>query len=557
MNFKEVVPARVLLPEKSKTQSLNFDEHVELRDLLDQTQFPVKISVAICNEYDEKYKTNIQGKLERYPRELLRRLTPLLNSKRDLIEKATNSDFTDPIGTRNFCRSLGVINNYLCIFDFKLADFPDRQSTDPLDKEIISFVTFGENIIHASLEKMESAIEKNIDCHDAEDIFRIVKMLLRFTTKDETKKDCFDFMQRNVERAFRNIVISFGKKTFFDSIFATGILDTFIKKGSKSQIDSAKEVTIKMLKDDDPAINFAAITEIVGYWMDNPETPLIKEIAREGFNVDIEKEALPDPKSIVHWRIITSTVPELFFKNLYSIQSLEKERGGIAQVLYREFGIIHFADYPREMLIDQYDDYIELQENSELKNNLPYGVVINPQDDLYGTFVDEKEVYEKLYDQVKGKAKIKIYEIDGERELVKVFVKSRQNYGQISLAIIGAHGVNKRLEFGYGKNGSINSKHLDSKITESIGQAFVGKPIIILNSCRGGRLGQKISERCNAIVLSPNQDIARINKLAVEFQPNGKVKTIDLNYEGLKRKNIIEPNVFVSGKKLDAIPILL
>jgi len=186
------------------------------------------------------------------------------------------------------------------------------------------------------------------------------------------------------------------------------------------------------------------------------------------------------------------------FKNIYAMKRLEGERPGVVKELLVRFGIKEFGRYPKEALISQYD---------ERDSNLPYGAIAVTNCDYNISFDMDERVYQKIFDQTKGRIAMRFTEFASRRELYLQLSKLNREYGDLhkmEYLILGAHGSS--YGFGAGKGGDVEMKTLDGAQVIEMKDFFIENPNIILFSCSTGAeggFGQKASEVYGARVVAP------------------------------------------------------
>jgi len=240
----------------------------------------------------------------------------------------------------------------------------------------------------------------------------------------------------------------------------------------------------------------------------NATTSLIKEAGWEKI-IEMLKKYQFDRETIE--RIISkwqfgggsdNFMPEAFAKNMEALQSIEKERPGIAKFLISKFGLYNFGRYPESLLIKQYDEY----ENQEL----PYGVVVFAEDDHNGFLFENKENLEEMAAGLEGKYLIRIMEANSKRYLLRLITRLRLKYGQdhkISFAVIGSHGNSSLITLG-----NVNEHGREIFIRDVIRyggrkyQLFEDNANLALITCQTGEkggIGNEISKAINVKTVAP------------------------------------------------------
>lgn len=225
---------------------------------------------------------------------------------------------------------------------------------------------------------------------------------------------------------------------------------------------------------------------------------------------------------INEWRSSTESkdMHNAIARNFMSVLELESQRPGITSTLNKEFGISCFGRYPQDLLIAQYDD--------KHKKEMPYGVIINTKADYNGAFYCNSETYAKLFSQLNGRYRIRVFEVNSLLEIVHALNRSRHKYGKTSFAIVGAHGSENRIQFGTKfllKKSYLHTEDLKRKGANALQLAFVENPAIILVSCSTGALGGIGEEMSNlgATVIAPPTPTS-LRDIEVQYDEQGHPK---------------------------------
>lgn len=196
-------------------------------------------------------------------------------------------------------------------------------------------------------------------------------------------------------------------------------------------------------------------------------------------------------------------MPEAFLKNIRTIEIVEKERPGISKFLISKFGIYNFGRYSTELLIKNYDEY----ENQEL----PYGVVMFAEDDHNGAYFEYKEELDDLAKSLNGKYILRIAEVGGKQDLLRLLVRLRLKYGEkhkISFGVLGAHGNMDVITLGNVSN--TGDRDIRRSNIKQYGnrryKLFEDNGTLVLLSCESGKkgaIGEDISEAINTKTIAP------------------------------------------------------
>jgi len=231
-------------------------------------------------------------------------------------------------------------------------------------------------------------------------------------------------------------------------------------------------------------------------------------------------------------------------ENLPRAIEIESLRPGIIRTLSQEFGIVHFGRYPKDLLVNQFDE-----KDDQIK---PYGVIVFPKSDWNGAFFQDSHIFRKLGSQLKDKFNIRIIEVENKFDVVRGLVNFKRRYPahKISFAIIGGHGTKYTINFGKEK---IDGRHrlepidLVGERARGVSEFFEPNPSIVLISCSTGAeggIGQQLSRLMGARVVAPEipTGISSINSM---FDSEGKISfNVEYAIEDAKRS-------FLAGQKED------
>jgi hypothetical protein len=541
MPTKELLSVRRSIHQK---QALKGQEHNKLMLLCKDSVCSIKLP----SNHDSPANT-LESTI---PTEWLKKITPRLISNKKLLEKATDGDTIETLPLR-------IIEYYFDFFNNNPNYLPRNNPDSILNRQIADFLIFGEEFIHKRLDKLGKFIlEENNPSPSTtiiHDSFRAVSSIAHLTDNVSIKKDAVNFILNNFKNIVNNKIVNLTQDNLDEIHHFLNIvrfLEEIIELGNDSQLNTAKNILIDMLMSKSDEVAMTALSELNKYSRIDRKQEIANEIFSAAFNPNPDKINL-DCSSIQFQNLKFETEPDVLLKNIRSIYQLENERPGITKTLFEEFGIMHFTRYPERILIDQYDEFIK-QKNEIIKNKSPYGIVINPQFDRYGVFADEKEMYESLYKQLEqNKYRLRIYEVNTIKEFTRTFYKSHRNWGKISFAMLGGHGGENSLTFSDNPEEKLYQDYIKEKIAKTIRLTFTEYPVIILNSCVGGRLGaigQEISKLNTTVIASP-ETIMAIRQIIAKFFPN----RIDFNIDYINKKgDIVDAQTFQNGYLLKKDP---
>lgn len=460
-----------------------------------------------------------------------------LNANKTVLEKTITSDSLDDVD-----KSLDILAQFFSSADEYYISFPSDDDPRPNKQKDIKDLMISEvNFLYKHMGRLEEILNKNPNWELMNKLLKINIFLSdadgNLNKQTEVRGDV-DFLLRNIDKAMRMASQDLHKYT--ESTDLARVFKTIFDFGDSSQIQKAKQIAANLLKDRNPDVR-----KVISYSIYSREEA--GDILSSVFGIDGEK-------AVTAWgNGNISLLMDSFPKNLLYLWEIEQKKPGIANILQKEFGINNFARYPQELLIRQY-------EQKDIKDNLPYGVVIYPQSDYNGAFFQKSRLLEKLSGQLEGKYRLRVWEVESVLALVGALNKSRHRYGPVSFAIIGGHGSSEKIEFGrsvkedpIGLLGSAavstksvldQKKHIARNSAFSVRSAFIKNPTIILSSCSTGQLGgigQEISRVAGAKVIAPPEPIST-RDINAEISPDGII-----NFEVEYDKQEVSPQIYHAG----------
>src|SRR5258708_7356774 len=253
--------------------------------------------------------------------------------------------------------------------------------------------------------------------------------------------------------------------------------------------------------------------------------------AKEILSEILVKLELDPEKCLNSWLQSTRERRLTIARNLSELFKLEEESPTAAAYLAKEFGVLDFARYPRELLKDQFD-----QRNDKSK---PYGIVIFPRADHNGAFYHDTHVFGNVVKQLGDRYYLRVAEAETKIDVVRRLSTFKKNYVPATFAFIGGHGEPDLIQFGsLGGEGryGLRSEDLIGRGSERSRQFFVDNPTIILVSCstvtkKGS--AQKLSERLAATIISPETPTS-MSKVDISFSNNRPV--FKVSYHDISEK---------------------
>lgn len=259
---------------------------------------------------------------------------------------------------------------------------------------------------------------------------------------------------------------------------------------------------------------------------DNPEyrARVINALAQEGLTID--------ENMLVTWlRCSPAEATDrarTAESNIETMSAIEKERPGATALLHREFGIDNFARYPKQVLIDQYDNRDDCTK--------PFGIIISSKSDYNGAF-NRDDVYGSLREQIADTHHVRVYEAGSRFGVARALVDAHNRYtnagaGKIAFGIIAGHGSPDGIQFGDGNDRvRLEIKDVQGRGAGRAGAFFEEGATIVLRSCSTGQEGgiaQKMSEVTGLRVIGPDIPI-NSEKIDVTFDDKGK-PVLDVKY---------------------------
>lgn len=343
------------------------------------------------------------------------------------------------------------------------------------------------------------AIEQGVqngDNRQAWAVLETIKNLVPCFSDIKQMDVAVDFLRHNFEPTLRAAENKAGDR---------GVLQTILYYGNDEQTQFVRKFLLDALDDQDPVIRFS-----VPHWIYSLSEGLGSETVAERIrgekniliNQLLEKYQLTHSGIIEDWNNTGNPDGEAYGEgNLRAICRLEAQAPGITETLHRDFGISHFARYPTEVLLRQFEQGDQ--------GEIPYGVIIYPKADYNGVLSTHQGVFAKLLQQAEqvGYA-LRVAESDSKQNLVSVLNRFRNRYGKIAFAVIGGHGEPDNIRIGRDNNrGIIYTADISRRAASATQHAFEKNPTIILASCSTGApdgIGQEIAN-LGATVIAPKK----------------------------------------------------
>lgn len=216
-----------------------------------------------------------------------------------------------------------------------------------------------------------------------------------------------------------------------------------------------------------------------------------------------------------------------------NVSSLEASRPGIDHFLSSEFNISNPDRYPERVLMAQYDE-------RNLKDH-PFGVAIFSKD----VYKDPGQIGE-IFDAVHPVFGMKIWEIDGKKDLVHAMNTWRKKYGQASFGLIKTHGNEGGLSIG---RDYLTVEDFEAK-SGLAKKAFIENPKIVIIACSAGvpgGVGETFFSKMGGIVYSPPFDVLSGAKIEANISSKRDI-SLRVGYWGDEYSIIAYPEPFQKDK---------
>jgi len=358
------------------------------------------------------------------------------------------------------------------------------------------------------------------------------KLILAFyydiSTKDEPREDVPKVSGEFSEKtrlALHKYLETISKEGVFnrDDIM---IFDILLSRGDLSEVKESIYSLMRYVYDvHDYEVILACLNSKSDWLVEGGRIAIIRVLQQYNFSEDTIN------KMIDEWLFGGGSefyIPIAVEKNIKMMKSIEEKRPGIVQFLMSKFNIYNFGRYPEELLIRQYDEY----ENDEL----PYGIVIFPEDDHNAAFFENGDVLEEIENELKDKYAMRIMEAGNKKDLLRLLIRMRLKYGQkhkISYAIVGGHGNKKELTIG-----NVHDTEGREVLIEDLTRyqkrkykLFEDNATIILIACNTGEpggIGSQLSKAMGINVIAPS-GISGVKSIKPKIKSNGSLE-FDVKY---------------------------
>lgn len=479
---------------------------------------------------------NISGALERGQDKFTSiKLVDKLSNNIHLLTEATK----DPT-SENFITSLDIMRNFFRYYDKTRLIFQGlgdeyRESYLEEHKNVDRFADLGVAFLQDNMQRMHSKMQSSSDVSDKALVIEVVSDVARFG-KDTQVTQSVDFLLDHFKQVLPELKPMYSSRKgppIRDSKETFSPLATIFDKGNSEQSKTAIQTVMQFFRSNDVLMKKIICERVI---LGIEDKVLAKKIMA---NI-LEEYNLNGEEMVRNWENTMSGEIWIQAMNLERLIDLEFRAPGIGAVLSSEFGISDFVRYPEDLLIAQYND-------RDKKDDMPYGVVMYPIEDPNGAFLNygKRTEFDKLFNQLKGKYRLRVWEIKNQLSLVGALNESRQRYGKISFALIGGHGTKDSITFGGSqiRRSVLQTEHIKRKGASALSLAFVENPTIILNSCSTGQLGGIAQEmsKIGAKIIAP--DISTmIADIDVKIESGKKIE-FNVAYGPY-----VTPNVYASGK---------
>lgn len=465
---------------------------------------------------------------------------------RDTLQKATES--------RTILRTIRTVNNVLRFVDV----VQDKQKSESSESDAKSTHSqenvlreklrdFGASFIENNKSKIEGVIKDNTLLEDKIDTLEALSHLAYFTRDSSNGRRNFEALMRHVNQVLKLLGANIsGNK--LDLSASREQLQTLLgnmlsSPVAKNDYDLVLENLTRFLEEGgsiEEEIMYSVVDRLITTKGEKGMSDAFGLVNRMLLRHDLDLFNKLD----MLWMLSGSRdrFPIIVMANLRKILDLEQERRGIASTLYSEFGIADFARYPSDFLVKQYDE-------KENKATLPVGIIVFPRTDHSGVFYSQRKVLQTLFNDLKDKAKIVVWEVGSSLELVHSVNATRHKYGKIEFAILGGHGGKDTLRLsteGFKHKPILDTEDFQKKGSGALRHAFVENPTIILDACSTGELGgigQEIS-KLGATVIAPPKPVG-LASIVPKISQEGKIIEWHVTY--FAEHFDVSPNVYKKG----------
>ncbi len=227
-------------------------------------------------------------------------------------------------------------------------------------------------------------------------------------------------------------------------------------------------------------------------------------------------------------------------KNLPLLLELNREHPGSVGLLSQNYHLFNLGRYPKAVL----EEMVQTHEDA----SLPAFYVIYPRsdDEIFGQFYNQKFVLDKLYTQLKGRVRIKIVEVETDKEIEEMLDSLKGRFGQGKAGILAGHGSKDAITFGKEGDGhQLTTQHflsgnVDHGAGRALKEAFVPGATLALFSCSTGfddpeGIARVIKETTGINTLGPDRPTS-ISNIEADVDDTGNVDLDVYYYKALTKK---------------------
>lgn len=240
-----------------------------------------------------------------------------------------------------------------------------------------------------------------------------------------------------------------------------------------------------------------------------------------------------DPEATVRAWEMGRYLEKAVADNLPPLAKLDHDYQGSVRLLSQDYHLFNYGRYPQGILEDMAATH---EDNSQ-----PVFYVVYPRsdDEIWGQFYNDRQILAKLYAQLKGKARIKIIEVETTGELEQMLDSIRERFGEGRSGILAGHGSKDAITIGKeGEGHQITSAHFSKEninhgVARALKQAFVPGATLGFFSCSTGfddpeGIARVMHETTGLATIGPDRPTS-VWDINAEVDESGNVN-LDIDY---------------------------
>ena len=458
----------------------------------------------------------------------------ITNPYEDLTEENKAQYFSQLKSNKDFIRKAFEEKKYIRLVILKYVE--DLIDIEIQDKEIEGtgtnrFTVFGLDMLSELIPAITKAMRE-----DSMNVGKGMEAFIKLISfgNEKQKHEGFENLVKSA-----NLIIDALSEDTSSWQYYIGFIDKIFENGTPEQLQ-------EFTKTFEKAINTIKLNKLPFFatilFFKSGMSEKRMDLCWVGVKKALERMGLPAGDFITAWmvsgKVEEYTLSRGIRENLIVIAELEQAKPGTSLFLYKEFGIMDFGRYPKEMLQKQAEEFEDTSK--------PYGVIMYPRNDHNGAFYQDKNIFSDFLKSLNDEFSIRVVECEGKMDIAKYFIKLNRKYNpldgsghKISLVIIGGHGAKNNIKFGgEDQRHSLSVEDLMGKGTEKVSQFLEEKSTVILVSCSTGTergIGQELSIKLKAKVIAPKipTNLASLqaikNETTQRFEFNAEFKTQEKN----------------------------